>query len=119
MIGSVRWYRVELGAVQDGRRIAHRVEQPERCPSCRPRRARTIAISGTMPEPPATSSTGSVLASVPDEPAAERPAQLDRVADRSTCARYGDTSPSGNRSTVSSTSAPSGAEAIEYDRCVV
>ena len=39
-----------------------------------------------------------------------------RAAAASTCARYGDTSPSASSCTVSSSWSPSGAEAIEYDR---
>ena len=44
-------------------------------------RWRSIAISGTMPEPPATSSSGPPSSIVPDEVAADRAAQLELVAD--------------------------------------
>ena len=43
-------------------------------------RARIIAISGTTPDPPATSSSGPPCVGLPDEVAADRPAELDLVA---------------------------------------
>ncbi len=43
------------------------------------RACRSIDISGTSPEPPPTSSAGCVA--LPHEPAADRPAYLDLVAD--------------------------------------
>ena len=62
-----------------GRRGAHRHDEAHevRARPCR-RARRSIAISGTTPEPPPTSSAGRVA--VPDEPAADRPAHLELVA---------------------------------------
>ena len=75
---------------------------------------RSIAISGTSPEPPATSSSGPPSCTSPGEVAADRPAQLELVA-RAQLARRGRARPRRRRSARPSAPAlgSSGAEAIE------
>jgi hypothetical protein len=70
-------------------------------------------MSGTIPAPPATSSTGAVLSGrqTNQPPIGPRistwsPGSMTRV-------RYGETSPSGTSSTVSSTRSPSAGAAME------
>ena len=103
---------LELGAVKHVVRRARGVEQTHRTAARAPVSARSrwrnIAISGTIPEPPATSSSG---------PPRQRPtrsihrsARVSRARRRrrSSSTRYGDTSPSSSRSTVSATVRSSG-----------
>ena len=79
-------------------------------------RWRSIAISGTSPEPPATSSSGppSAVRQVKCPPTGPRSSNSSPAC--ATPARYGETSPSSIRSTVSSSRGSSGPEAIEYER---
>ena len=80
---------------------------------------RTIAISGTTPEPPPTSSTGSVCSGRHTNQPPIGPRTSTWSPGRTSSTRYGDTSPSSSRSTVISTRVPSGTDAIEYDRVAV
>jgi hypothetical protein len=74
---------------------------------------RRIARSGTTPDPPPTSSTGAV--SVPSQtnqpPIGPRNSSWSPKS--ATVVRYGDTSPSSIRSTVSSSRSDPGGDAIE------
>ena len=109
--------RVELVAVEHvvGARAPRPAGAPRRrCP--RAARWRSIAISGTSPEPPATSSSGppSSTAHVKCPPIGPRTSNSSPGGRSSTS--YGETSPSSMSSTVSSSASTSGAEAIEYER---
>ena len=66
-------------------------------------RARTIAISGTIPLPPPSSMTGAVTSSVQTNQPPIGPRTSNTSPGCTTSARYGETSPSDSRSTVSST----------------
>jgi len=77
-------------------------------------RWRTMAMSGTSPEPPAMSSSGSGPESadhVKCPPTGPRTSNTSPGSTTST--KYGDTSPSSTSSIVSSTRSSSGADAIE------
>ena len=79
-------------------------------------RVRSIAISGTSPEPPATSCTGSDCSGRQTNQPPSGPRISSTSPTATTWVRYGDTSPSSSPSTVTSTVVPSLADAIEYDR---
>ena len=76
-------------------------------------RWRSIAINGTMPEPPATRNSGPARASAPDEIAADRPAHFELIAGARLAGEIGRHLAIRQRSTVSVTCASLGAEAIE------
>ncbi len=77
-----------------------------------------MAITGTTPDPPATSSSGASPRQTKYPPTGPRSSTSSPT--RSSSCRYGETSPSGSRSTVSSTTpASSGGEPTEYDRLAV
>jgi hypothetical protein len=75
-----------------------------------------MAISGTTPLPPATSRTGAVEdgSQTNQPPIGPRSSSLSPGWRSSV--RYGETSPSLIRCTVSSRRVPSRAEAVEYER---
>ena len=75
-----------------------------------------MAISGTTPLPPATSRTGAGEdgSQTNQPPIGPRSSSLSPGCRFSV--RYGETSPSAMRCTVSSRRVPSAAEAIEYER---
>jgi hypothetical protein len=76
-------------------------------------RARIIAMSGTTPEPPPTRSTGPSCDGSQTKYPPMGPRSSIVSPGRSSSVRYGETSPSSSRSTVSSIRVPSAADAIE------
>ena len=70
-------------------------------------RWRSIAIRGTIPEPPATRSSGPPSATSQTKYPPIGPRSSSRSPTRSTSVRYGETSPSSSRSTVSAIRASS------------
>ena len=100
------------------RRSRRRACAPSRrgaSPRCCPMRAwwRIIAISGTTPEPPPTSSTGVVSSPSHTNQPPIGPRSSSWSPTSATVVRYGDTSPSSMRTTVSSTRSAPGGDAIE------
>jgi len=77
---------------------------------------RAIDISGTTPDPPATSSTRSTCSGRQTNQPPIGPRSSSWSPRRSSSTRYGDTSPSDTSCTVNVTRDPSGAEAREYER---
>jgi hypothetical protein len=75
-------------------------------------RVRIIAISGTTPEPPAMSVTGTRPGRQTNQPPTGPRSSHGSPTFRMSV-RYGETSPPSTRCTVSSTRLPSAAEAIE------
>ena len=61
-----------------------------------------MAISGTIPDPPPTSRTGDLFSGRQTNQPPTGPRTSTRSPGSITSVRYGDTSPSGTRSTVSS-----------------
>ena len=83
---------------------------------CRAARWRSIAISGTSPEPPPISSSGPPSSTDHVNGLPTGPRSSNSSPGRTTPARYGETSPSEIRSIVSSSPSASGADAIENSR---
>src|SRR3954454_19276845 len=83
-------------------------------------RWRSIAMSGTTPDPPPTSSTGAGSLPRQTKYEANGPRSSIWSPTSTTSWKYGDTSPSARQSIVSSISPAShGDEAIEYERCAL
>jgi hypothetical protein len=76
-------------------------------------RWRAIAMSGTTPDPPATSRSGPPIAASQTKYPPIGPFNSSGSPTATTWVRYGETSPSSRRSTVISTRGSSGAEAME------
>ena len=111
---------LELVAVQDvllgcaTTRAARRVAR--RCRAAA--RWRSIAISGTTPEPPPTSSSGPPSLGAPGEVPADRAAQLELVAVAHLAGQVRRDLAVVDRARPSArAAASSGADAIEYERC--
>ena len=92
-----------------------RAETSSRVSTSLPRAARwrSIDISGTSPEPPPISSSGPPSSTRQEKCAPIGPRSSISSPSCSTPARYGETSPSSIRSTVSASRPSSGPEAIE------
>ena len=103
------------------RSSGERADTNTRTRSLRPvlRASRSIAMSGTIPEPPPTSNAGVSPSHTNQPPIGPRTSSSSPTS--TTSCRNVETSPSASRSTVSSNSfdASSGGDATEYERDAV